>query len=261
MPNTPVKTEQLLFVAGLALVSAIFAWQVLDDRRPTVPQYPPEATKQVTTRKSYSPVDGGLYSADELGYFQEVAFGSEHVHISPVIRKWTEDINVRIEGEPTGEDLLTLKRAIDLLNQLQDEITLKIDYFQTSIVISFQPESTFVNAHAKYQSVNPGFFWVRWIEEEIYSGTVLIDSEDTQAHRNAMIAEELTQALGLMNHSSRYPDSIFNDAQIVANQTLSLMDKKMVTMLYRPELKPGMSVDEALTVLSELRHPEEIEVP
>ena len=55
-----------------------------------------------------------------------------------------------------------------------------------------------------------------------------------------------------MNDSGRYDDSIFNDDEIIPGIGLSRLDAALVTMLYRPELRAGMKVAEAMTILSNL---------
>lgn len=244
--------EKWLFLAALSLLGATFTWQLVGDRQQVDSDLPAHET--TIERQVYWPAEDGLFKKDELNYFREIAFGSEHQQLSETIRKWVSDINIRIEGNPTGEDLQAVKNTIDLLNKLQNQVHLSVGYFESSVIIHFLPEKRFQKLSAKYVSGNPGFFQVGWIEDEIYRGAILIDSAGTsQQERNALITEELTQTLGLMNVSNTYADSIFNDNEIIPGLGLSPLDATLVTMLYRPELQAGMSVEEAMAVLSNLR--------
>jgi len=260
MSDTASKLDKWIFVIALSVLGAAMVWQLTGNDRPA-PADPPVVQRPQPPRTptpQFEGLPGGLYSSEELNYFAEIAFGAEHREISHVIRKWRGDLNIRIEGDPTAEDLQQVKAAVDLLNQLQNEVMLSVGYFETSLVIHFAPESTFKKLDGRYTGNNPGFFWVGWVEDELYLGTILIDSEGvSQAERNTLIIEELTQSLGLMNDSNRYADSVFNDEKIVPGMSLSPLDQKLVTMLYRPELTPGMTMDEAMEILINLKRPVE----
>ncbi|MBT4492196.1 MAG: DUF2927 domain-containing protein [Gammaproteobacteria bacterium] len=258
MADERTQSEQWLFVAALSVLGATFVWQMLGDpESPPPPPPTPVVPETIIEPKVYLATPGGLYSTDELNYFREVAFGSEHESITEKIRKWTSDVNIRIEGDPSAEDLVAVKSIAEQINSLQDQVHLSIGYFDTSLVIQFAPQSRFEQLHTKYRRGNPGFFFVAWIEEEIYRGTILIDTEDTnQAVRNALITEELTQALGLMNTSNRYSNSIFNDDHILPELGLSDMDETMLKMLYRPAIIPGMDVTEAMEILRGIMPPQ-----
>jgi molybdopterin adenylyltransferase len=62
-----------------------------------------------------------------------------------------------------------------------------------------------------------------------------------------LIAEELTQALGLADDSRLVRDSIFNDAS--ARQRIAPWDALMVRILYDPRLRPGMHKTEAMPIV------------
>ncbi|NHZ87118.1 MAG: DUF2927 domain-containing protein, partial [Planctomycetia bacterium] len=45
------------------------------------------------------------YSQEQIDYFAEIALGAEFGDEIPVIKKWTDDIRIKIKGEPTEADL------------------------------------------------------------------------------------------------------------------------------------------------------------
>ncbi len=241
-----------------------FAWLITKDRLDRYPVDERETTAipgqiQETATFSYQPVNNSRFDLQSLKYFNEIAFQSEHTPVEPFIRKWRSDIVVRVEGTPTYEDRQSVTAMLNQLNQLQDQVTLKEDLFDANLIIRFQPEETFHDINQNYEPVNLGYFWLRWIDNEIYAGNILIDSKaTTQSQRDALIKEELTQAMGLMNVSSTHADSVFNDDQGKLVDDLAEIDRELVRMLYSPEIKPSMSPDEALTILSQIaRQPEE----
>lgn len=251
--------DKWIFGAGILLLGAVLVSQLMEEN-PTVKTNPErvEPTKQVAPPITITPVENSLYSVKELHYFQEIAFSSEHLDLPHRIRRWAEDINVRIEGDPTEEDLLAIKKTLEEINGLQNAVKLSIGYFDSNLVIRFAPESTFKSWHGNYQPNNLGYFWVRWVDEEIYSANVLIDtSQTTQQDRNGLIIEEITQAMGLMNVSSRYGNSIFNDDAETYQAELSPLDKKLIEILYRPDITPSMPPEEALSILSRIVNAED----
>jgi len=83
----------------------------------------------------------------------------------------------------------------------------------------------------------------------ITSATVLIPVDRARAHGKLLscIVEELTQIMGLPNDSDDVYPSIFNDRS--HNDYLTGLDFILLKLLYRPELKSGMSEAELRVVL------------
>jgi Protein of unknown function (DUF2927) len=78
----------------------------------------------------------------------------------------------------------------------------------------------------------------------------VIRAEHPDLLRLSCIHEELTQGLGLPNDSPRARPSIFNDDEEFA--LLTDQDELMLRILYSPELRPGMSPDEARPIVESL---------
>jgi hypothetical protein len=235
------RDERLLFATMALLLASTLLW------KGTEPEDRPIVEPEVTTVLPDLPSPRSLtpYSPDAIDYFLEVAFGSEHGQTPDRIFKWKQDIRIRISGRPTREDLATLQQVIDTINETQHTIRLSLERFSTNLVIYFVPEQRFAEIEPHYRSINPGFFWVHWGDYEIYRARVLIDSERlNQEDRSALIKEELTQSLGLMNVSNRYTDSIFNDYVDHYVSDYAPIDLLMIEMLYRPEIMPGMNRDD-----------------
>ncbi len=67
---------------------------------------------------------------------------------------------------------------------------------------------------------------------------------------HSCVVEELTQALGLPNDADWVSPSVANDLDI--QEELSPLDRLMVRLLYRPELKSGMTLREAYPIIHRL---------
>lgn len=78
----------------------------------------------------------------------------------------------------------------------------------------------------------------------------VIRAEHPDLLRLSCVHEELTQGLGLPNDSPRARPSIFNDDEEFA--LLTDHDELLLRMLYSPELRPGMTADEARPIVESL---------
>jgi len=78
----------------------------------------------------------------------------------------------------------------------------------------------------------------------------VIRAEHPDLLRLSCLHEEMTQGLGLPNDSPRARPSIFNDDEEFA--LLTDHDELMLRILYSPELRPGMTPDEARPIVESL---------
>ncbi len=192
------------------------------------------------------------FTQEEVEYFTEVALGAEFGDETPVIKKWTENIRIKVVGEPTAEDLQTINKIIDDLNELISGIKITIVTKNENLSITFSPESDFTSIDPNYVPTNYGFFWALWHDDNsiIYNASILISSAGiTQQERSHLIREELTQSLGLMNDSNRYRDSIFYQEWTDVTK-FSEIDRAVIKLLYLKNIKPGMSKEQVLNILN-----------
>lgn len=82
--------------------------------------------------------------------------------------------------------------------------------------------------------------------DTITKAVAFIRAENSDLLRLSCIHEEIAQGLGLSNDSPSARPSIFNDDDEFA--LLTSHDEKLLSMLYDPRLKPGMSGEEARPV-------------
>jgi hypothetical protein len=78
----------------------------------------------------------------------------------------------------------------------------------------------------------------------------VIRAEHPDLLRLSCMHEEIAQALGLPNDSPRARPSIFNDDEEFA--LLTDHDELLLRILYSPELRPGMTADEARPIVESL---------
>jgi hypothetical protein len=191
-----------------------------------------------------------IFTPEQIGYFIEVALGSEFGRGPGVVRKWQGPIRIQVHGSPTAEDRAALQAVMEELNQLTEGIELQLTDSDPSMEIFFVPEAEFARHEPRYQPVNLGFFWANWgADHQIVSARVLISTTGvTQQERAHLIREEVTQSLGLMQDSRRHRDSIFFQGWTdVVNYTE--IDRAIIQLLYRPEIRAGMNASQVRAAL------------
>jgi len=190
------------------------------------------------------------YPQAALDYFVEVAFGPEFGSGVREIRKWTQDVKIAVHGDPNPEDLAALEDVIADLNEIIGTIEIEIVETGQNVDLHFAPEAQFAAIEPNYVPVNMGFFWVWWDGGGSFnSSRILVSTTDlSQAERNHIIREELTQSMGLMNDSFSYEDSMFYQ-EWTETPAYSDLDELLIAMLYLPQITPGMKPEEALALL------------
>lgn len=154
-----------------------------------------------------------------------------------------------LKPSPSSKSHLNLKLVILIFATLFIGLTGCAPRPKYGIDIYFLPQTKFTEIEPNYQPGNLGFFWLSWnYAGWIQHANILIDSTVPQKLRNHLLREELTQSLGLMNDSPRFPHSIFFGGQ--SNDTAYLpIDRQLIVMLYQPDIQPNMTafdVDVAL---------------
>ena len=189
------------------------------------------------------------YTDKEIGYFTEIALGTEYGNNTQVIRKWDSDIRIKINGNPNEKDLQSLNQVISDINEIiGDKINVSIVSTNQNIDINFVPLTDFSICNAV--SGNYGYFNCKWRNDVIYECDICIATDETllQEERSHMIREEITQSLGLMKDSLKYRDSIFYEGW-TQTQRYSEIDRKMIEILYSDDIRPGMRKEEVEFIL------------
>ena len=200
-------------------------------------------------------------NADMVQDFLDLSFRMESGKAIPVMTRFEGPIAVRIAGPATQ----SLSDDLDaLLNRLRREAGLNIalsDNDGAQIVVEAVPQAVLQRAVPRAACfVVPRIS--SWDEFLIARRTGQIDwTTLTKRDRVVMFVpadaapqevrdclhEELAQALGPLNDLYRLPDSVFNDDNIHA--VLTGFDMLMLRAYYAPELRNGMSRQEAAAVL------------
>lgn len=194
-----------------------------------------------------------------LKLYEEVAGSGEFDHDNDgFVKKWKDPIHIYVdyEGEPNPAVLDTLDRVVMQLNSLKllPEITYSTDENEAyNIHLLFAPLDELTYRMPDAPPGNWGFFNYWWKTGadlyEINRANVGVATDvNLEVHMIHLLQEELIQSLGLINDSYEYRDSIYcQDWGHI--QAPSEIDWLLIEMHYRPEITPGMPMDQALDIL------------
>jgi hypothetical protein len=182
----------------------------------------------------------GGFTAPQVDYFLEIAFGFEYGGASEIVRKWPGDVRIRVNGQPSDEDRAALDQVVAEINALTPTTDLVLVETEPEVELHLVPKSDFPDILPSYVPGNDGYFQIWWDSaQQFVRGVILIDVGLDQALRNHLIREEVTQSLGLANDSYLYPESIFYQAFSTVTD-YAPVDEAVIEMLYRPEVVAGM---------------------
>ncbi len=201
-----------------------------------------------------APEDGGLAVDSEtagtvLDYFAEIAFGSEYGTASEKLCRWEEKIVYKVTGTSTEKDLELIGILTDRLNSIEGFPGIKEAGFgeAANFEIMFITRAEMMETFTHATEACAGMSEYRWSTEtcEIIGARAAIDCEEEE-ERASTVCEEVLQSLGLAMDSYAHADSVFYQGKCIY-QRPSELDWGLVALLYRPELKAGMSRYEAIS--------------
>jgi hypothetical protein len=174
-----------------------------------------------------------VHSQEVLDYYDEIVMNSEFDGRSASAFKWDSDMKIYVEGEPTSELLSELSRIVSELNNIIDPVDIEVvsDRDNANYFVFFGSPDGFATAHPdinRSQLVdNWGLFQVSKNKGKMYVDIYRADLVE-QKH---LLREELTQSLGLLNDSYKYPESIFYQKWTSTTEYADI-DIELIDMLY-----------------------------
>lgn len=181
------------------------------------------------------------FTDEEINYFNEITLKNElnsKIRQSPV--KFKRNVKIFVYGTYEPYMLDEVKRVVDDLNDIIDPINLSIvnNRSESNVVMYFGDYETFISDNPDLIDVeeiknSEGFFRLKSKGNEIKSSRILINlpNQDSENDVKDVLREEITQSLGFINDSWRYPNSCFYQG---SNEVLeySDIDIKLIKMLY-----------------------------
>lgn len=230
-------------------------------------------------RTERAPLDAPYTKDDLTRIFREIAFSFEfHFKDGKIIderlekplHRWQGEIRYKIIGDAaTPEDAAEVKRLTKEIASLTG-LSFRQVTGSHDMLISIASPTGAADVSAYFGGRNMPVYQRRyniwrdtphWICGATMSGAtdgthrlvyahVFMSSEVTGLLRRSCLHEEIAQALGLTNDHPEARPSVFNDDQEFA--ILTDYDASLLSMLYDPALRSGMSEEEAMPIVRRL---------
>ena len=174
------------------------------------------------------------------------------------ITKWTRDPRLGFAGAPTAEDRTLVAQTVAALNPLIAPRRIVLDEARPNVVMHFVPKSEFssILRGADYPPDADGVTQPRVVGNDASGGIITgaqiaVDSTISQTGRNHVIAHELFHALGV-NHSGCKSSIMYPTGgdDVSPLWSPSALDQRVLSILYRPEVEPGMRATQVTKRLS-----------
>jgi hypothetical protein len=235
-------------------------WRGNNDSAPVIPDYiinnndlqvvdnVPEAIKNAFMNP--------VISKRERAHFIETAIGSYKSNTN-YIKKWTKEINIEINNDYTESDYNTITDTIELFRTIPGIPDINIVEENGNVKMHFISREKFTDYLEDYNTGSPGYCTCWHLKGEMIKGIVLIDSENkSEKSRDLIIMQQLTNILGLMDHSETFENSILVDFSNYEPDKIQSIDIKAISLLYSAEIKPLMKKVEVLEVIEKVFSPE-----
>lgn len=177
------------------------------------------------------------FTKRELEYFAELAFKSDFNNKAVKLAKWDRDIRIGLAGDYSKEDSMEVIRIANELNDIINTIKIEIVPFESSnLKMHFVGYDEFDNFFKNASVGTHGFCIIMFdLMRNINRGTILINKSLSGKDRKSTILNEISNSLGLINDSYKYPTSAFQQF-MNKNTTYNEIDKKVIDLLYNYDL-------------------------
>lgn len=170
------------------------------------------------------------------------------------LQRWDHDVTFAVTGSPTPDDLARVEENAAALSELMAPLRVSLveRVHDADVVVHFVARNQFASIleTTDFPTDADGIAQPRVRDGgdddgRIQSVTVVVDAGLAQHARNHVISHELLHAVGL-DHSSCLSSVMYAEGSDEASPLWSLppLDRRMLSLLYRPELAAGMDANE-----------------
>ena len=199
----------------------------------------------------YLQVITDCFSQDTISdYYKEIACKSEYSANKDTSsyepKRWKKDVKIFVKGFPDSVVCSELDKVVSELNELIETIEIRI--------VDFESEANLIAYfgwgldYDKFEPIAEPYTGTNWGLACIYTGnnddwnhgSFYVDVVRCNDHpienatklKKHILREELTQSLGLLNDSIKYPESIFYNGWSMTTEFTEL-DKEVIRRHYR----------------------------
>lgn len=244
---------QRAFIGSIVILSSFFLLSCSKDK-------PAASTPPVTGGPGE--VDGGTYSSDDLLVFKQMALYGSALRI---INRWPKKVSYYIVD--TQYDYLTeeVDAVLKEINALLDTnlvLTRTNVRSESNIQIFFTDRNTYLMAEPDaaptlYNSTYGGLSYLRQQEGILTTGSVFVDmdrAKDNIPAQRYLVYHEIMHSLGFRGHASLTGTYtvLFYYTLIPYILSYTPFDKRMIQLLYHPQIKLGMNEEQVDKIVKAL---------
>jgi len=224
--------------------------------------------------KEYIPNENELKLIE---YFKEIALNTEYNDNPQRVIKWRDPMFLFVYKEKEHDrQMAIIDKTIENINDLAS------DGFKIEITNDISKSNAFLYLceKSRVQELAPKFYDLlndetityeytgmsyvefEWSNFVIDKALIFIDANASIGEQGSAIVEELTQSIGLLNDSEKYPNSIFYEKEdSIENKEYSLMDINLIRFLYDDKMKPGFGDRTVEVVIKKILQEEKTTLP
>ena len=194
----------------------------------------------------------GKYDSETVEYLFEIGLCPEFDRCDhPMIKKWVSDVRIHLHGEYTDSDEEELN---DIISELSKLTSLNISRVtgNANINIYIVKQSEFQRYIPQYKGVErqQGLFYVSINNNGVIDrATICVEDGLEKTLKHHLLREELTQTMGLLADSYKYPESVFQQNPSYIPTEYAGIDRAVIQLLYDNKIRPGMVRQEVTQVL------------
>lgn len=225
-----------------------------------------ESTETSATQESTAPAVThsplyleGFAPEQVVTYFAEVVLDAEYStgegNVN-VVQKWTGPIRYTIFGDATQKDRDQLNELFAQLNAVEGfpGIEAAPSPIAANLMLNFYNRAdfqTYFGRVVNYEDADGAVeYWYYNATNNIHNATVGYRTDIDQYTRNSVLLEEVVNGLGITDTRLR-EDSITYQG-FSQTQELSDMDWLILRLLYHPDIKCGMNLEQCRAVIEKL---------
>lgn len=249
-----MKNGAILVLVLFVLWTGILLFLPTKDATPAATAIPTAAATPTTAPSFLSQIDRSTWDYYKLIAFRN-EFGSSEAQ--GVVKKWTTPIYLYIGPNHTPEDLTIIQNHIAAMQAVPGVPTIFVIEVpeNANLTVSFISQEEMNRLTESHGEIALGYTTVWWDQTgSITQGEIyIVYDEQTQSERQHTLLEELTQAMGLMNDSILYENSIFYVEYKADLLSLSALDWRLLEIHYAEVMRPGMTENDAETLYTKER--------
>ncbi len=195
-----------------------------------------------------------------LPYYREIALNAEHGTVDGKVHKWTRPILFYVRPSPDAEkydyyiqELAARLEAIPGFPGIRRVVNAEA----AELTLEFVTADEMNGITGAYGDPAYGYAHVSWYNSSgaLFSGSIFIvrEAESSEADVLHALTEEFTQAMGLLNDSYRYSDSIFYQGYSTVTQ-YSEADLTLLKLHYAVEIPAGTEYNTVSAIVSQKAH-------